>query len=317
MLLWLGSALAADSYCSEARLATLEDEVRGLQPGQIVAASAAALEDACRGWNDMLEAAGDIAVVSPERRRALDMEVAKRDARWLEGCPDGEKVLSASIRMPRADGRAAVWDGCELDRLQVFTREEWVNGLDGLLVMPIAASVLLPEVGIDFEVSEIVVRGLAGLPPPPEASKRTIAMPTMEELAAADEAARTTPKVPVPVVVPAVLPTPVPVPVAVPSAEPEVPSTTTSVVTIPPAFREGGQVKPRWSSAALVAGGSCVARIRVGPTGEMVKITFIECPDLLQPAVTKAAQQSKYRPAMAGEYPATGAFRARWTVPGS
>lgn len=310
MLLWVTSALAADTGCDEGRLARLPADIRGLPPGQIVAESASALAEACRGWSDVLETAGDAAEVSPERRRALDLELAKHDTRWLESCPDGERVLNESMRMTRIDGRAHVWDGCNLERLQVFGRDEWVNGLDGLLVLPMAASVLLPEVGVDFEVSRVVVRGLAGLPPPLEAAKRELAMPSNAELAAADEVARVTPAALAPTAPLASDASPTPA-LEEPAAGPP------SLVTVPPAFLEGGQAKVHWSSASLVAGGTCVTRIRVGPTGEMAKITFLECADALQADVTRAAQQSRYRVAMAGEYPATGAFRTRWTVPGS
>jgi hypothetical protein len=303
VLLWVTTAFAGEAGCDEARLSALRDELRGLPPGRMVAASAAALADACRGWNDVLEAAGDVAVVSPERRRALDLEVAKHDDRWLEACPDGAGVLSASLRMTRTDGRAAVWDGCGLDRLQAFERQEWIDGLDGLLVLPIAAAVLLPEVGIDAETRRIVVRGLAGLPPVASPPKPVI----VAELAAA------------PVVPP-------PAPAIAPAAIAPDPTAATartggtvnpSVVTDPPGFLEGGQASVRWSREALVTGGTCVTRIRVDPTGALAKLTFLECPEPLQTDVSRAAEQSRYRPALAGEYPATGAFRARWTVPGS
>jgi hypothetical protein len=163
VILWVASALAAEPGCVVGRLSALANEARDLDARQVVGASAAALAEACRGWNDVLEAADEIAVASSERRWALDLTIATYDRSWLEVCPDGEGVLREAIRMTRADGRAHLWDGCGLDRLAGISRDEWVAALDGLLVLPLTAAVLLPEVGVDDATRDVVVRGLVGL----------------------------------------------------------------------------------------------------------------------------------------------------------
>ncbi|MEQ1507782.1 MAG: hypothetical protein ABMB14_36475, partial [Myxococcota bacterium] len=159
-------ASAAEPTCHVGRLDALAEALTGATASKAVAISAGTFEEACTGWSDVVEAAGDIAVVSPERRRAIDLAVATHDDRWREACAGGARALTESMSMTRQEGRAHLWDACALDALGMFTRDEWVSTLDGLVVLPLSAAVLLPEAGIDHDLTVVMVRGLAGLPGP-------------------------------------------------------------------------------------------------------------------------------------------------------
>ncbi|MEQ1507164.1 MAG: hypothetical protein ABMB14_33355, partial [Myxococcota bacterium] len=121
--------------------------------------------------------------------------------------------------------------------------------------------------------------------------------------------------VPAAIETPAPPPAPAPAPVAAPKPEPAVAGVPGNLPPrTRPKFKEGGKATPHWSKDAEAAGGVCVVRLRIAPNGKLQKITFLECPEVLQDAVNTAAAKSKYLPATEGDYPVAGAFRATWDV---
>jgi hypothetical protein len=235
----------ASGTCDVGALAAGIDGLHQLDPVERVARSAGALEVGCRGFGRALEAAGDVSVVSPERRRSLDLALGARDDLWRELCPAGPRALRESARMSHRDGRAHLWDECGLadqPELAGITREEWVERLEGMLILPLEAAVILREIH-DADLSEIVVRGLVGLAPRSPAP-RPVPDPATDEPEVADAApeggelnldevlAQMPDSAPDPAPVPEPVPVSVPVP-AVPAPAVPLPAVPLPAVPVP------------------------------------------------------------------------------------
>jgi len=133
--------------CNPTALAVGLDALDSAPDEQLPRLIAADLLDACT-----FDAPTQDALAAVSRGQSPTDEDLLELPLFHELCPSGSKPTPA-----------ALWRRCELARLGIFTREDWLAG-SGPPVLALVVYATLVDQGLDPDTAQIVTRRLAGVP---------------------------------------------------------------------------------------------------------------------------------------------------------
>lgn len=164
--LLLGAVTIAAGPCDLRKADAVRDLLWEMETHRRPALAAAWLAEACVLPEALDSALGAVAGVDPGRVGLLAAEAATRDPELLlAACTGGPRAIAEAVSGAPAARRAALFDGCGLERHSAADRAAFVAATEGDPLLYLLTAQALSSQGSDPSVRE-TLRALAGLPSP-------------------------------------------------------------------------------------------------------------------------------------------------------
>ncbi len=157
--------MAAPPVCDVAQVQALAQRVLVAKEADRPALIANAWGPLCAGAHVLDGQLLQLVTATPEQVLLVDLQTGVMDAwDWERTCEGGQLALSMATKLSPAEGRALLWEKCDLQRMGAFGQVEWTSGR-GPIVIPLIAWLVLTEGGATSADVRPIVRSLARLPP--------------------------------------------------------------------------------------------------------------------------------------------------------